>query len=119
MSQLLVLLVEDEALVRWVAHEALEDAGYQVIEAENADQALAVLSERRDVGLLFTDINMPGAMDGLALAELVNARWPDIQLVVTSGRGLERPVPDSGRFLRKPYSIGELTDAMRPEDDRT
>ena len=109
----LILLVEDELLVRWIAVEGLESAGYEVIEAENAEQAIAVLQSGRDVGLLFTDVNMPGAMDGLALAELVHARWPEVRLVVTSGRGLSRAVPDDGTFLRKPYSVGELRAAIR------
>lgn len=99
-------------MVRWAAHEGLEDAGYAVIEAENAAQALAILEARRDVGVLFTDVNMPGAIDGLALAEQVHAKWPAIRLVVTSGRGLPRPVPDAGSFLTKPYDVGKVADAI-------
>lgn len=109
----LILLVEDEPLVRWIALEALEEEGYEVVEAANADEALAVLQSRRDVGVLFTDVNMPGAMDGLDLAEMVHARWPGVRLVVTSGRGLNQAVPDDGVFLQKPYSITELQAVVR------
>ena len=107
-AKTLILLVEDEPLVRWTAHDGLEGAGYEVVEAENAAEALAILEARRDVGVLFTDVNMPGPMDGLSLAELVHAKWPDIRLVVTSGRGLDRPLPDHGAFLTKPYSVDDM-----------
>ena len=92
-----------------VAVDGLEDAGYRVVEAGSAAEALQILESRGDVGVLFTDINMPGALDGLSLAELVHQRWPQIKLVVTSGRGLPRAVPDDGKFLTKPYSLEEMT----------
>ena len=101
----LVFLVEDEVGLRMVAVDGLEDAGYRVLEAGSAAEALQILESRGDVGVLFTEINMPGALDGLSLAELVHRRWPQIKLVVTSGRGL----PDDGRFLNKPYSLEEMT----------
>ena len=104
-------------MVRWTAHEGLEADGYPVVEAENANQALAILEARNDVGVLFTDVNMPGPMDGLALAELVHARWPEIRLVITSGRGLPRKLPDAGRFLTKPYSFEDLADTIGRTDD--
>lgn len=109
----LILVVEDEPLVRWTAVEILAAAGYDVIEAENAEQALATLKAHRGVSLLFTDVDMPGDMDGLQLAEFVHARWPDVQLVVTSGRNLPRAVPDHGAFLPKPYSPAGLEGAVR------
>jgi len=112
-GKVLVLLVEDEPLVRMVASESLEDAGYEVIEARDAEEALALMAGRRDVGVLFTDVNMPGSMDGLGLAELIHARWPDVHLVVTSGRPLDRKVPDVGTFLPKPYTPDEMTRAIR------
>jgi len=107
-----ILLVEDEALVRIVALEGLEAAGYTVLPVDSADQALEILADRSDVTILFTDVNMPGALDGLDLAEQVHARWPAIRLVVTSGRGLARRIPDEGRFLPKPYSVTEMTDLI-------
>jgi CheY-like chemotaxis protein len=111
-SPRLILLVEDEELVRWVAHDALELHGYDVVEAASAVEALEVLTARSDVSLLFTDVNMPGPMDGLALAEMVHARWPAVRIVVTSGRALERDVPDDGAYLRKPYSLEDLAKAL-------
>lgn len=99
--------------MRLVAAEGLEDAGYDVIEASSAGEALDVLRSRTDVGVLFTDINMPGPIDGLGLAELVHLRWPAIKLVVTSGRALVGKPPDDGRFLAKPYTADEMTASLR------
>ena len=113
-----VLLVEDEPMVRCLAFDGLQAEGYEVLEAENAAAAMRLLRERTDVAVLFTDVNMPGPMDGLALAELVHDRWPDIRLVVTSGRSVERPVPDDGAFLPKPYSVGDMAAAVRAGGSR-
>ena len=107
-----VLLVDDEPVIRMVASQGLEDAGFEVIEADCAESALEILKTRADVSVLFTDVNMPGALDGMDLARLVHERWPAIQLVVTSGRGLSTAVPDDGRFVAKPYSIEEMTQAV-------
>ena len=112
LQNVLVLLVEDEPLVRVMASEGLEEAGYAVLEATNAEDALHVLASRPDVGVLFTDVNMPGKLDGLALAELVHRQWPAIKLVVTSGRPLPGVVPDDGRFLAKPYRLEDMTDTI-------
>lgn len=112
-GKLLVVLVEDEPLVRMLAVETLEDEGYQVLEARDADEALALIRSRSGVGVLFTDVNMPGPLDGLELAELVHDRWPDIKLVLTSGRPLDRDIPDDGAFLRKPYSLREMARTIR------
>jgi CheY-like chemotaxis protein len=105
-----ILVVEDEALIRlWVA-DILEENGFSVLEAKDADAALKVLESRPDVKLLFTDVQMPGSLNGMELAREVHARWPHILLVITSGR--ERPtraeIPDDGRFVAKPYSGEEL-----------
>src|SRR6204780_5745961 len=86
-----VLVVEDEALVRLSAVGMLEDAGFRMIEAVNADQALELLAADSDVQLLFTDVNLPGTIDGLALARQVHDRWPHIGIIVVSGR--ESPQP--------------------------
>jgi len=103
----LVLVVEDEPFVRMIAAEGLEDAGFNVIEAATADEALRILSSRDDVGVLFTDVNMPGSVDGVELARLVHERWPALRIVITSGK--DRPaVPDDGRFLPKPYRPGQV-----------
>jgi len=105
-----ILVVEDETLVRlWVA-DFLEEEGFSVIEAEQAESALILLETRPDVKLLFTDVQMPGSLNGMELARRVHARWPHIRLVITSGR--ERPsraeIPDDGRYVAKPYSAEEL-----------
>ncbi len=104
--QILVLVAEDEELVRLVIVGALEDAGFEVIEAEHAEAALGILqihSER--IHVLFTDIHMPGAMDGLALAHHTARNWPKIALLITSARPRpdDRSLPSKSRFLAKPY----------------
>ena len=101
-----VLLVEDELFVRMAAADALEDAGFEVIETANAQAAQEVLSNRDDVRVLFTDVKMPGPMDGLALASLVRRRWPHILIVITSGHLRRESVslPDDAVFIAKPYS---------------
>ena len=106
----LVLVVEDEPLVRMVAAESLEDAGFEVIEAESAADALRILSSRSDVGVLFTDVNMPGDIDGVELARLVHERWPALRIVVTSGKDhlKKSELPDDGRFVPKPYRTHEV-----------
>ena len=116
-----VVVAEDEELLRTITAETLEDAGYQVIEAPNADAALEILKQRSDVQVLFTDIQMPGALDGLDLARVVHERWPNVLLLITSGNPCPSrdAVPDDGRFLRKPYSaaqvIGEIDAFVRKE----
>jgi CheY-like chemotaxis protein len=115
MSRAIVLIVEDEALVRMCAVEMIEDAGYEVVEAANADEAVAILESRTDIRIVFTDVNMPGSMDGLKLARAIRDRWPPIRLIVTSG--LARPragdFPADGRFLAKPYAAVQLETALR------
>jgi CheY-like chemotaxis protein len=106
-----VLLVEDEPLIRILAADALDDAGFVVLEAWNADEALALLHERaHDVQVLFTDVQMPGSMDGLALAETVHQHWPHILLLLASGYA--RPgaddLPRHGHFLPKPYATAAV-----------
>ena len=117
----LVLVVDDEAILRLLAADVLEEHGFRVVEAEDAEAALKVLAEQPDVRVLFTDINMPGPLDGLDLAREVHARWPAIKLVVTSGRLrlLEEEIPDSGRFVAKPYSPGTLVEEIRQATDET
>jgi len=111
-NPIVVLLVDDEPVLRMVARQGLEDAGFEVIEADDAKAALEILDAGAAVTVLFTDVNMPGPLDGLDLAECVHERWPAIQLVITSGRGLTTPLPDDGRFMAKPYSIDQLIRAV-------
>jgi CheY-like chemotaxis protein len=104
-SQSLVLIVEDEALIRMSAAYMVEQTGRQIVEAVDADDAIRVLASREDIGFLFTDVEMPGSMDGYKLAHAVHARWPDIAIMITSGRKEPKigDVPDGGRFIAKPY----------------
>src|SRR5438270_3691022 len=106
-----VLIVEDEMVLRMRAVDIVEDAGFCPVEAVNADQAIAILESRSDISLLFTDIQMPGSMDGLKLAHAVHDRWPAIKIILVSGQvnpsEAERP-PDS-RFFGKPLGVEEMT----------
>jgi CheY-like chemotaxis protein len=109
-----VLIVEDEPLVRLYAVRAIEDAGFEVIEAANADEAIRILEERSDIRV-FTDIHMPGSIDGLKLAHAVRNRWPPIKIIVTSGHSQvsEQELPEGGRFVAKPYRPTQITDTIR------
>lgn len=104
-SQRTVLVVDDEALIRINAIDMLTDAGFAVVEAGDAAEALEMLEQHPEIGLLFTDINMPGDMDGLELARRVHALRPDVHLIVTSGkvRPTKDEIPEPGDFLAKPY----------------
>jgi CheY-like chemotaxis protein len=110
----LVLVVEDEFLVRMNAVSLLEEAGFGVLEAASADEAIALLESERDIGIVFTDINMPGSMDGLRLAHAIRNRWPPIELVLTSGlvRVRDDDLPARGRFLSKPYDPNTLVEVV-------
>jgi two-component system, response regulator PdtaR len=114
-KQQIVLVVEDEAFVRELSVQALIDAGYQVLEAESAKQALSILESDAAVAVLFTDVNMPGELNGLDLAHLVHERWPAVRLLVTSGGGRVDPqdIPDDGCFLAKPYPLSQLTTVVQ------
>jgi len=109
-----VLVVEDETLVRMDAIEAIEAAGFDVVGAGDADQAIAILEQRADIHLIFTDIQMPGSMDGLKLAHFVKDRWPPIKIIATSGhaRITDNDLPEGGCFLPKPYAAAEIASAI-------
>jgi|SRR3984885_4490311 CheY-like chemotaxis protein len=102
----IVLIVEDEFLLRMSAVAMIEDAGFEVLEAGDADEAITMLESRSDIRLVFTDIQMPGSMDGLKLAAAVKGRWPPIKIIATSGRHLIRDsdLPEGALFLSKPYT---------------
>ena len=110
-----ILIVEDDFLIRINAAEMIADAGFDVIEAGNADEAIVILEARPDIHVVFTDIQMPGSMDGLKLARFVRGRWPPIKIVATSGHVdvAETDLPDGGRFLPKPYSPHQITGVLR------
>jgi two-component system, response regulator PdtaR len=115
MSPPLVLIVEDELLVRLLAVSLLEEAGFGTIQAGSADEAVALLETRKDIRVVFTDINMPGSMDGLRLAHAIRHRWPPIELVLTSGHIQvgKKDMPERGLFLAKPYEATELVRTVR------
>jgi two-component system, response regulator PdtaR len=100
-----ILAVEDETLVRDYLTNVLEDAGYQVVSAANADEAIEILESRTDIRILITDVNMPGSMDGLWLATAVSDRWPPVKIIIATGKYRPRSeeMPIDSHFLPKPY----------------
>jgi CheY-like chemotaxis protein len=108
-----VLVVEDEAVVRESAVDWLEEAGFDVVQAADADEAIRILESRSDIRVVFTDFNIPGSMDGLRLAHAIRNRWPPIKLVVTSGRRLPvTDLPEGGRFVAKPYGPTQVANTV-------
>jgi CheY-like chemotaxis protein len=105
-----VLVVEDEMLLRMRAVDMVEDAGFTPVEAVDADEAVAILESRSDIALLFTDIQMPGSMDGLRLAHAVRQRWPPIKIILVSGqlRPANIDIPAESRFFGKPLEAKEM-----------
>ncbi len=110
----MILIVEDEFLLRLDSAETIESAG-EVIQAANADEAIAILNARPDIHVVFTDIQMPGSMDGLKLARFVRDRWPPIKIVATSGHVTvdQDDLPDGSVFLPKPYRGAEVVATLR------
>ena len=106
----LVLVVEDEALIRMSSVDVIRDLGFEVLEAVDADHAVSLLESVPGITIVFTDIQMPGSMDGLLLAAIVRDRWPPIALLVASGklRPGSSDMPSGARFISKPYSPSEL-----------
>jgi two-component system, response regulator PdtaR len=100
-----ILVVEDDPFLRMLAVEFVNEAGFETLEARDADQAVAILESNSNISVLFTDINMPGSMDGLQLAHIVSNRWPAIEILIASGhvRLRQADLPPNGRFLGKPY----------------
>ena len=109
------LIVEDEFLVRVFAVDIAEEAGFSAVEAADADEALRVLQQRLDIRVVLTDIDVPGDMDGLELAQAIRSRWPPIQVVVTSGkmRPAADELPERSHFVPKPYDFWRLTGLLR------
>ena len=105
-----VLIVEDDPIIRWSGAETLADAGFDVLEAANADEALETLEAREVILVLFTDVDMPGRLDGLELARIAHQRWPWMRIIVASGRreAQRRRIPDNGVFIPKPYAPEEI-----------
>jgi CheY-like chemotaxis protein len=110
----IVLIVEDHPLVQITAAALIENAGMATVVAADADEALEILTGRDDIHAVFTDVTMPGSMNGIELARLVRTRWPEIALVVTSGDELSEMVrlPSGVRFLRKPYQYASVVEEL-------
>jgi DNA-binding NtrC family response regulator len=111
-----VIVVEDEAIIRMVAETVLCDCGFQVFVATDACDALRILeSEAPRIQVLFTDVNMPGTMDGVTLAYYVRRHWPWISELITSGRGssANANMPDGAQFIAKPYDLNKVVHQIR------
>jgi len=109
-----VLVVEDEPLLLMNIADELTEGGFEVLESPNADHALLQLATNPEIGILFTDVDMPGSLDGLALTAIVNERWPHVFIIVTSGKlsTLEADLPPQAISISKPYTATELIDAI-------
>ena len=110
----IILVVEDEMMIRMSTVDMVEDAGYTPVEAVDADGAVAILESRSDVDLMVTDVQMPGSMNGLELAQAVHERWPLIKIIVVSGN-LKQPVdlPLDSCFFDKPLDAEGMISQMR------
>jgi CheY-like chemotaxis protein len=114
MEKAVVLIVENEALIRMNAAQIVEDAGFAVVEACDADEAIRILESRNDICAVFTDVRMSGSIDGLKLAHAIRGRWPPIHLIVTSGSNVPCGdiLPKNARFVRKPYEAKHIAEAL-------
>ena len=111
----IVLVVEDDPMLLMHAVDVIEGAGFETVIASNADEAVAILEARADIRIVFTDIDMPGSMDGLKLAAAVRGRWPPIEIIITSGQRMPdlADLPARGFFFPKPYSDAGLVRAIQ------
>jgi len=109
-QKLIVLVVEDQPFLRVAAVDLVRDAGFEAIAAKDADQAILFLQARADIRIVFTDVEMPGSMNGIALAIAIRGRWPLIELIVTSGQRHvgAHELPARGVFFRKPYADDDV-----------
>jgi two-component system, response regulator PdtaR len=109
-----VLVIEDEPIIRMGALDLLIDAGFEAIEACSADEAIRILENRPDIHLVFTDVEMPGTMDGIKLAHYIRGRWPPVKLILASGKMIADAshLPPGARFFHKPYYGREIIQAV-------
>ena len=110
----IVLVVDDNPLIRMGAVDNVVTAGFEALEASNADEAIRILEARPDIHLVFTDVEMPGSMDGLKLAHYIRGRWPPVKLIVVSGKTIldESRLPAEARFFAKPYDDGMILETI-------
>ena len=113
-KQPVILVVEDDPIIRIGALQLVANAGFEAIEASDADEAIRILEARSDIHLVFTDVGMPGTMDGIKLAHYIRRRWPPVKLIVASGKAIldESHLPAGARFFAKPYSESAIVGAM-------
>ena len=111
----IILIVENEYVVRMATAEAIRDAGFDVVEATNSDEALAAVEGRQGIRVLFTEIEMQHSRSGAKLAREVSRRWPQIRIIVTSGRFAlrELKLPTGSMFFQKPYTFDEIISMLR------
>jgi CheY-like chemotaxis protein len=109
-----VLVVEDHPIIRMGALDLVVAAGFEAVEASSADEAIRILEARSDIHLVFTDVEMPGTMDGLKLSHYIRDRWPPVKLIVVSGKTIvdESHLPVDARFFPKPYSESTILGTM-------
>ena len=111
----IVLVVEDDPLLRMMAADLVEQAGFDALEAADADEAVLILENRTDIRIVFTDIDMPGSMNGMLLAAAIRDRWPPIDIIITSGhfnpKGLA--IPERSVFFSKPYDSAKVTATLQ------
>ena len=110
-----ILIVEDETFIRFDAGDTLRAAGFDVLEATNADEAILLLERHSDIRLVFTDIDMPGSMNGLKLAAAVRDRWPPVKIIATSGHFdlQDGDLPADACFIPKPYGPEQIVRSIR------
>jgi CheY-like chemotaxis protein len=110
----IVLVVDDEPLIRMNAVDLVEQAGFTALEAGSADEAIEILMSRNDIYAVFSDVQMPGSMDGIRLLKVIRDRWPPVRLILTSGKPLpdDADLPSGSAFLPKPYGFPELRAAL-------
>ncbi|WP_234889608.1 response regulator [Agrobacterium vitis] len=115
MAPITVLIVEDEPIIRMTVADDLADAGFNVCEAANASDALVVLSACADIRVIFTDIDMPGELNGIEFAHVVRDRWPPIEIIITSGHKRVGPaqMPARSCFFPKPYTHTDIVSAIK------
>ena len=125
LSTAVVLVVEDNPLILMTALDLLTTTGFQGVGAASADEAIAILEARLDIRLVFTDVEMPGTLDGLKLAHYIRNRWPPIHLIIASGRTIleESQLPIGSSFFSKPYDnntiVEEMTRMLAIDADRS
>jgi CheY-like chemotaxis protein len=114
-GKIVVLVVEDEPLQRMLAMTIVEDAGFEALGAETADRAVRILEMRSDIRIVFTDVDMPGSMDGMKLAAAIRGRWPPIEIIITSGlyRIRDSELPPRSVFIPKPYDPADIVATLQ------